>query len=185
MANANITKSALADALKQLSENKRIDKITVADIVDECGVNRQTFYYHFNDKYELLKWIYETEIFDSLMEGLSFDNWEPKMIEALKVVKKNKTFFMNSVKSTYSYFGGYMKHTLHGVFFAAVDELDKDNEVSKETKELYASFLTYGTCGVIIDWILDGMKKKEENLVEDLKNMFLKTEEIEIARILN
>ena len=53
MANSNITKKALAESLKELGSTRILDKITVADITEHCGVNRQTFYYHFNDKYEL------------------------------------------------------------------------------------------------------------------------------------
>ena len=46
MANSNITKKALAQSLKELGSTKILDKITVADITNHCGVNRQTFYYH-------------------------------------------------------------------------------------------------------------------------------------------
>ena len=96
MANGDITKKALADTLKKLGAIKDLDKITISDIVESCGVNRQTFYYHFDDKNELLKWIYETELFNPLMEGLSFDNWEEKMIEALGVIKRMKDFFIGN-----------------------------------------------------------------------------------------
>lgn len=185
MANANITKKALADTLMKLGTNTDLNKITVADIVEDCGVNRQTFYYHFDDKYELLKYIYETELFDPLMEGLSFENWEPKMIEALRVIKKMRKFFMNTVQSSYNFFQGYMQKTLFGVFCTAVEDLDKSKQVSKDVKELYAKFLTYGTSGVIVDWIMDGAKQKEEELVEELKGMFMRTEEIHITSILN
>ena len=48
------TKRILAAALKQLTCRKSFDKITIADITQQSGYNRQTFYYHFRDKYELL-----------------------------------------------------------------------------------------------------------------------------------
>ena len=44
-----LTEKALAASLKKLLEKKTLDKITVKDITDDCGVNRQTFYYHFHD----------------------------------------------------------------------------------------------------------------------------------------
>ena len=58
MSDSTITKRAIADSLKDLTRVKSFDKIGVVDITDKCGINRQTFYYHFSDKYELLKWIY-------------------------------------------------------------------------------------------------------------------------------
>ena len=49
------TKKLLADGLKELLEKKTLDKITVKELVATCGVNRQTFYYNFQDIYELLE----------------------------------------------------------------------------------------------------------------------------------
>ena len=54
-------KRALADALKSLMQKKALSQITINDIVSECGVNRKTFYYHFEDIYALLKWMLEQD----------------------------------------------------------------------------------------------------------------------------
>ena len=63
VSNTNLTKKELAESLKRLASERLFEHITVGDIVKECGVNRQTFYYHFTDKYELLDWIYNNETF--------------------------------------------------------------------------------------------------------------------------
>ena len=54
---------AIAEGLKELCHHKDFNKISVRDITEQCGLNRQTFYYHFQDKYELLDWIYYQEGF--------------------------------------------------------------------------------------------------------------------------
>ena len=53
---SQITKRALASALKELLEHKPLNKITIADITEQCGVNRQTFYYHFENLMDVLEW---------------------------------------------------------------------------------------------------------------------------------
>ena len=58
---SDITKKALASSLKDLLSKYKFNKITIKDITENCGVNRQTFYYHFKDKYDLVNWIYYTE----------------------------------------------------------------------------------------------------------------------------
>ena len=58
---ATSTKKALADALKKMMVIKPIDRITVNDLVETCGVSRQTFYYHFDDVYDLLEWVFEVD----------------------------------------------------------------------------------------------------------------------------
>ncbi|MGE5632222.1 MAG: hypothetical protein ACM3TR_14160 [Caulobacteraceae bacterium] len=54
MANSMITKKALANSLKKLMKSLPLNKISVKNIVDDSGLNRQTFYYHFQDIYDLL-----------------------------------------------------------------------------------------------------------------------------------
>lgn len=52
------TKLMLAESLRNLMQKKTLDKIKIHEIVDACGVNRQTFYYHFQDIYALVEWMY-------------------------------------------------------------------------------------------------------------------------------
>ena len=61
------TKYALAVALKELMAQKPIDKITIHDLTERCGIRRQNFYYHFEDVYGLLRWTFEEEAL-SLLE---------------------------------------------------------------------------------------------------------------------
>ena len=61
MADSNITKNALAAAMKKLMREKKLSKISIADICGECGMNRNSFYYHFRDKYDLVNWIFDRD----------------------------------------------------------------------------------------------------------------------------
>ena len=58
MSESKITEKALALALKQLMKTAPLSKISIQNIMDNCGLNRQTFYYHFKDKFDLVNWIY-------------------------------------------------------------------------------------------------------------------------------
>lgn len=64
MADSNITKHALANAMKALLEEQSFDKISVSDICERCGMNRKSFYYHFRDKHDLVNWIFDTEFIE-------------------------------------------------------------------------------------------------------------------------
>ena len=55
----NRTKLAIVDTFWQLLEEKPYNKITVQDIVNHCHVNRNTFYYHFQDIPSLTEWSVE------------------------------------------------------------------------------------------------------------------------------
>ena len=49
---ANTTKLALEASLKELLRTKPIDKITINDLTEHCGISRMTFYYHFKNIYD-------------------------------------------------------------------------------------------------------------------------------------
>ena len=69
-------KHDLAEALCQLLETKTLEKITVKDIVARCGVNRQTFYYHFLDILEVIEWSLDQAFSHLLEQSLAADDPE-------------------------------------------------------------------------------------------------------------
>ncbi|MEF9877905.1 MAG: TetR family transcriptional regulator [Clostridia bacterium] len=56
MPNAELTKLMLAAGLKQLLETARFADVAVGDIAKHCKVSRNTFYYHFKDKFDMISW---------------------------------------------------------------------------------------------------------------------------------
>ena len=68
-------KEILAESFRELAEKKKVDKITVRDIAENCGYSTTTFYRHFKDKYDLIVWEhtqYVSEIMDRVGGGDSF-----------------------------------------------------------------------------------------------------------------
>lgn len=84
------TKQALADAFKRLLSQRSMDKITVKDIVEECGVNRQTFYYHFHDIYALLEWIFQDTADSLLAESRDYGDWSAGVESLLNYLRRDK-----------------------------------------------------------------------------------------------
>lgn len=185
MSKSLITKYALAASLKSLITENNFDKVTIADITGNCGLNRQTFYYHFADKQELLYWIYDNEAF-TLTCDLNMENWGAKFNDFLKLLRKDRLFYINTIKCSDDYFEKYLNKILEELFARAAYELDGD-ELEKKEIELVARFFSRGVSGVVIDWILGGMKQDEDEftrmtyrLVENVKKTAYKryTEEM-------
>ena len=65
------TKKALANSLKNAMKKKPFSKITVKEITDDCNLNRNTFYYHFEDIYDLLRWMFDSEAVQ-IVQSLTF-----------------------------------------------------------------------------------------------------------------
>ena len=56
------TKEILAESIQELAAEKSVEKITIKEITQNCGMTSTTFYNHFSDKYELLAWIYNASV---------------------------------------------------------------------------------------------------------------------------
>lgn len=164
MADSYITKKVIAEGLIKLTAGKSFDKITVSDIAGASGINRQTFYYHFQDKYELLDWIYYNYTFKPLIEDISFENWEKKFLNLLVQMKENQGFYMNTIKCSVNYFEEYLFKILVTLFGAAIESLDVENRLSKGDRLMFARFFSHGLCGTVIDWALEGMKESVEEM---------------------
>ena len=64
-------KAAVADALLELIRRKDADKITVKDLVEVCGISRQTFYYHFKDIVDVVEWAAQQGVQRLVRESLN------------------------------------------------------------------------------------------------------------------
>lgn len=76
MQDLNATKRAFARSLKSLMEKRSFAKISVADLCEDCGMSRKSFYYHFRDKYDLVHWIFQTEFIQTIRDGEQLNSWE-------------------------------------------------------------------------------------------------------------
>lgn len=83
MPRSNQTKHLLAQSLQELMATTPLEKISVNDIVDHAGVGRNTFYYHFEDKYDLVNWYFQSGITQFLVERSAYSSWD-SLLTALK-----------------------------------------------------------------------------------------------------
>ena len=178
---SNITKHAIAAALKELCREKSFDKISIADITSTCGLNRQTFYYHFEDKYELLNWIYYTEGFARLVDGITLENWDSHIAVLFETMRADKKFYENTVRCTPDTFGNYLFKVVRALFLEAVEALD-NGTVPDADKAFFADFYAYGSCGTVRAWVSAGMKTPPEELARSLKRLAQDSEKLAYRR---
>lgn len=152
------TEKALAESLKKLLTKKTLEKITVKDITDDCGVNRQTFYYHFHDVYDLVEWILKEEFAD-LADQLDADNWQEMMHEVMLRMMENRDFVMNTYYSlTRRQLDQYLQKFIHPLLEQQIDQTSKGDAVLPEDKQFLADMATYALVGILTEWIASGMK---------------------------
>lgn len=83
------TKKALAESLKKAMKKKPFSKITVSELIADCNINRKTFYYHFEDIYDLLKWMFEEEAINVLKHFDLLVDYEEALNFVMDYVEQN------------------------------------------------------------------------------------------------
>lgn len=162
-----LTKIALGESLKKLLSTKTLDSITITDIAEDCGVNRQTFYYHFQDIYGLLDWIFVNETKNAINTNVTYANWVDCLENVFAYMLENKNFFTNIYHSVSR---DRVEHYLHDIqryyLGVVIKELDPHHELSTEDKDFIEDFIAYAIVGIILEWIRCDMKNDYHLLIE-------------------
>lgn len=183
MKDSFITKKAISDALIELCHYKRFDKISIADITDKCRLNRQTLYYHFSDKYDLLEWTYQIGAFSYLAEGVTLENWEEHVLKMLIEIKEKADFYQNTVSSDSEILSACFSKVTSTLFMELFERLDLEDHVSQADRCFYARFFSYGCCGVLVDWIKVGMKETPDTIATQFVRLANDTELLAYQRL--
>ena len=95
------TKELLADSFLELAEKKPINKITIANIADNCELTQPTFYRYFKDKYDMIAWIYAREAGKNISKvGTDGYVWKDTFLDGMRFYVKNQKFMVNALKHT-------------------------------------------------------------------------------------
>lgn len=182
MSESLITKKAIANTLKEFTQQKPFSKISIRDLTTTCGLNRQTFYYHFQDKYELLNWIYEQEGFIPLMKGITLENWHLKVMQLLEHMKQEQRFYYETIYHDECHFRNHLLNITTHLFKEAIQRLDERQMTALEEQQFIAEFFAYGVSGMIISWVKSGMKQAPSELATQLKGIAIKCEKLAYVR---
>ena len=148
------TKRTLAASLKRFMEKKPLSKITVSEIIADCGVNRKTFYYHFEDIYALLKWMLEAEAIEVVKQFDLLVDYREAVLFVMNYVRKNKHLLCCAYDSMGR---DEMKRFFYSDFIDITRKAVHDAEqrlgvhVEDDFKKFLVHFYTEDIAGLLID----------------------------------
>ena len=132
-------KYRLAEAVKVCMKTTSVEKITVKEIVDACGTTRQTFYRHFQDKYDLVNWYFDKILLESFEHMGEGETIYEGLAKKFQYIQKEKLFFKMAFKSD-------------------------ESEDLKFLLEMYCQGSIYMT----VQWVFGRVKRTPEELAADL-----------------
>ena len=153
--------------LAKLLLEKPLNKITINDITEDCGVNRMTFYYHFKDIYDLVEWSFIEDAARALEGKKSYDTWQEGFLNIFHAVLENKPFITNVYRSvSREQVELYLYKLVHDLIYNVVEEKAQGLHVPEEDKAFIADFYKYAFVGIMLDWIKNGMTEPPERIIE-------------------
>lgn len=163
------TKRALEASLKNLLLRKPLDKITINDITEDCGISRMTFYYHFKDIYDLVEWSCVEDASKALQGQKTYDTWQQGFLQIFDLVLANKPFIMNVYHSvSREQVELYLYRLTYDLLIGVVEEKAVGMSVREEDKKFIADFYKFAFVGLMLDWIRNGMKEDPKRIVDRL-----------------
>lgn len=163
------TKQALAASLKQLLKRKFLDDITVKEIVADCAVNRQTFYYHFQDIYDLLHFMLELEAGAALQDC---PDWKCALLQAFRYIQlEHMAVYHVFLSDGREYLDCHMytlaRHIVQQELCRCAGEL----ALTESDRDFITDFYMNALAGTMVSWMAKGMKEEPEELVPRLSRL--------------
>lgn len=176
MGGANNTKNLLAESLQDLMRTHPLEKISVNDIVEHAGVGRNTFYYHFADKYNLVNWCFQKGIMQFLTESPSLGNWQSIAEQLEQYFREHQVFYTNALSYTgQNNLRDYIQQFLSGVLVQRLREAQamqgQKEELSESELRFAGNFLSGALMGILLPWVQSGMKGHIANCYNCLRSL--------------
>ena len=169
---AIVTKKALAQSLKNLMKKSTLDQITVKDVAVDCGVNRQTFYYHFKDIYDLIEWIFKIEALESIAQYKSYGTWQQGFLIIFEYVGENLEFCTNCINSkAREPMELFFYNAVFDLLIGVVNEVVKGTAVQDRECRFIAKFYSYAFIGIVTQWIREGAQERPKDILEDINRL--------------
>ncbi len=153
---ASNTKVTIFQAYAYLITTKNIDKVTVKDVVEQCGITRQTFYYHFQDLLDVIEWGLRRGAENALENGLSANSLEDAIYTFLSLAEQNRVFgkrILNSQKK--NQICDMMLQAVHKWLFVMFKEKNINPNFTVDELDFALHFYAYAIAGSTYDVILN------------------------------
>lgn len=170
MPDSSITKHALANALKVLMKEMPFEKIRISHICEKCNMNRQSFYYHFQDKYELMNWIFDVELNRFICLNESNQSME-EITFLMRILYDNRDFYRNALSVQGQ--NSLIEH-IREIALPILKEIFL-NAAKAEDDDYYCAFILDALLSAVMRWISDENASPPEVFVPRFFSSILST----------
>ena len=166
---SGFTKEIIARTFTELLDEKPMSKVTVKDIVERCGVNRNTFYYHFRDIPDVVEFIFKKK-WDEILEAPQEKSSILECMEEMAaLVRSNRKLMLNVYKSVKrDIFLVYMNEVATYIITEYFDKNMSEFNLEKEEIQMLIKYYKCLFIGILMEWLDRGL---EDDLGAEMRQM--------------
>lgn len=165
---SDTTKHALAASLKHLMAQKPLQKITIQEIADGCHMKRQNFYYHFEDIYDLVRWMFQEEAISLIANRLRASTWQDGLLHIFEYLQENRAVCLCALKSMgREHLKRFFHDDLYVILNRAITDMMAGLGASDRTDdvEFLTHFFVTALSASIESWLLGDISYSPQELV--------------------
>lgn len=172
MSSADITKYVLSESLKELLKKMPFSKVSVRDITKQANVSRNAFYYHFRDKFELVTYIFHTEITPIISQISNVNSWSRGLLSLCYYMRENKDFYIAVLKEDgQNSFSSFLMEFYQNIILDMLYASQEKHSFGEFEVHIISRFYAHSLIGVLSDWVREGMKQDPSPVVEILEEL--------------
>lgn len=180
---ASFTRKAIIESFLKLLNQRHLNQITVKDIVEDCGINRNSFYYHFENISSLVEEIMIEEADKIIDEYGDINSLEDCLCVAIDFALKNKKAVLHIYSSANrESYERYLNKVSQYTVTKYIESIFTENPAREEDIEIIIKFFKCELVGYILDWMSDGMRYDIRSQVKRICELFEGTTHIAIQR---
>lgn len=164
---SSFTKREIIVTFLGLLEKNPLSKITVKNLVEACGINRNTFYYYYKNIDDLIDDIFRTETEKVVSQNPVHDHWQAGCLQSMHYLVEH-SMIIHNVFNSISHEGikAYLFKVAHGLLMTFSNKTTIGHDIPERDKIFIANFYSHAFVGIFFDWIRGGMRQKPEELIE-------------------
>lgn len=160
------TKNQILNALALLLQTKRLDDITVTELVEQCGLSRQAFYYHFSDLYGVVDYGIQ-QLLDEL-GAVRPEDWHTAIERTLTLLRENRVLALNVYRAyERSYVERHVRRWAMPLVEARTRLAAQRYAVTEDQVGFMSEMLTQGLASIVLSWVDRGMPSSVIQRLDD------------------
>lgn len=170
---AQFTRRAIMESFLRLVGSKPLDKITVKDIVEDCEITRNTFYYHFQDIYDLTAEVFRSEFARVIKKRGEQGDWRDQLRAVVDFAQQNRGAVLHIYNSArrQELMRSFEKSTLE-YMLQVVHSYPQSAGLDEADIRLVADVVRCALTGLAEDWLNKGMKEAPRPTLDRMDRLF-------------